>query len=35
MTDVERRAVAKQFAADWQGKGNEKQDTQRFWLSLL
>ena len=35
MTDVERRAAAKQFAADWQGKGDEKQETQRFWLSLL
>ena len=35
MTDTERRAAAKQFAADWQGRGDEKQDTQRFWLSLL
>ena len=35
MTDIERRTAAKQFAADWQGKGDEKQETQRFWLSLL
>ena len=35
MTDVERRAAARQFASDWQGKGDEKQETQRFWLSLL
>ena len=35
MTDVERRAAAKRFASDWQGKGDEKQETQLFWLSLL
>ena len=35
MTDTERRAAAKQFAADWKGKGDEKQETQRFCLSLL
>ncbi len=35
MTDVQRRAAAKQFAADWQGRGDEKQETQGFWLSLL
>ena len=35
MTDTQRRAAAKQFVADWQGKGDEKQETQRFWLSLL
>ena len=35
MTDTERRAAAKQFAADWQGRGDEKQETQRFWIELL
>lgn len=28
MTDTERRAATKQFAADWAGRGNEKQETQ-------
>lgn len=27
MTDMERRAAAAQFAADWQGRGDEKQET--------
>ena len=35
MTDAESRAAAKQFVADWQGRGGEKQETQTFWLSLL
>ena len=35
MTDAQRRAAAKQFAADWQGRGDEKQETQRFWIELL
>ena len=35
MTDAERRNAAKDFVADWQGRGDEKQDTQSFWLSLL
>jgi hypothetical protein len=35
MTDAERRAAAKQFAADWEGRGDEKQETQTFWLALL
>lgn len=35
MTDTQRRAAAKQFAADWQGKGYEKGHSQTFWLSLL
>ena len=35
MTDIERRMAAKQFAADWNGKGDEKQETQSFWLALL
>ena len=35
MTDAERRAAAKQFAADWKDRGDEKQETQTFWLALL
>ena len=35
MTDAQRRAAAKQFAADWAGKGYEKGQSQTFWLSLL
>ncbi len=35
MTDAERRAAAKQFAADWAGRGDEKQETQTFWMALL
>lgn len=26
---------AKQFVKDWTGKGDEKQDTQKFWIQLL
>ncbi len=35
MTDVEKRAAAAKFAADWKGQGDEKQETQAFWLTLL
>ncbi len=35
MTDMEQRAAAKGFAADWKGRGDEKQETQAFWLSFL
>lgn len=35
MTDTEHRLAAKQFAADWQSRGDEKQETQTFWLALL
>ena len=35
MTDIEKRTAAAKFAADWNGRGDEKQETQRFWLSLL
>ena len=35
MTDAEQRAAAKQFAQEWAGRGDEKQDTQVFWLSFL
>jgi hypothetical protein len=35
MTEAERRGAARQFAADWAGRGDEKQETQSFWLTLL
>ena len=35
MTDVERRTAAARFAVDWKGRGDEKQETQRFWIELL
>ncbi len=35
MTQNEMQAVAKNFAAQWLGKGGEKQETQRFWIELL
>jgi len=35
MTDAQQRAAAKHFAADWNGKGYEKGQSQPFWLSLL
>jgi len=35
MTDVEQKLAAKQFIKDWTGHGDEKQETQRFWMALL
>ena len=35
MTDAQRRAAAKEFSAQWAGKGYEKGQSQAFWLSLL
>ncbi len=35
MTEMEKRTAAKEFASDWQGRGDEKQETQSFWMSLL
>ena len=35
MTDVQQRASAKEFAAYWKNRGDEKQETQRFWIDLL
>ena len=35
MTDAERRSAAAKFAADWKGRGDEKLEIQRFWMSLL
>ena len=35
MTEAERREAARKFINQWRGKGNEKQDSQKFWVSLL
>ena len=35
MTDTQQKAAAKQFIKDWTGHGDEKQETQRFWMALL
>ena len=35
MTEMEKRTAAKEFAADWKGRGDEKQETQSFWMALL
>ena len=35
MTDAQQKAAAKQFVKDWIGHGDEKQETQRFWMALL
>ena len=35
MTDVQQRAAAKAFVEYWTGRGDEKQETQRFWIDLL
>lgn len=35
MTNAEQREVARRFINTWRGKGYEKGDTQRFWMSLL
>ena len=35
MDDVQQRNAAKHFADFWKGKGYEKGETQKFWLSLL
>ena len=32
---MEQKSAAKEFAADWKGRGDEKQETQAFWLSFL
>lgn len=35
MTDTQQRLAAEQFVRDWTGRGDEKQETQRFWMALL
>lgn len=35
MTEQQQKAAARQFVKDWLGHGDEKQETQRFWIDLL
>ena len=35
MTDVEQKQAVRQFVKTWTGRGDEKQDTQTFWLTFL
>ena len=35
MTQIEQQKAAKEFAEFWSGKGDEKQESQRFWIDLL
>lgn len=35
MKDTEQKVAAKRFAKKWEGRGYEKGDSQKFWLSLL
>lgn len=35
MNDTEQRKAAKEFAALWKDRGDEKQETQQFWSDLL
>ncbi len=35
MTQTEQQRAAKKFSQDWQGKGYEKGESQKFWLDLL
>ncbi len=35
MTDIERKRAAKVFAEYWSDRGDEKSDSQSFWMSLL
>lgn len=35
MTEKEQKTAAKAFVEYWKGKGDEKQETSRFWIELL
>lgn len=35
MTAIEQKTAAKKFAEYWKDKGDEKQETSRFWIELL
>ena len=35
MTQAEQQKAAKQFAEYWKDRGDEKQETQRYWIGLL
>jgi len=34
-TQEEMQSAAEEFAAYWAGRGDEKQESQRFWIGLL
>lgn len=35
MTEAQQRQAVRKFIQDWTGRGDEKQDTARFWMGLL
>ncbi len=35
MTEAQQRQAVRKFILDWTGRGDEKQDTARFWMGLL
>lgn len=35
LSPAQQKRAAREFAAKWQNRGNEKEDTQSFWLELL
>ena len=35
MTEADRKKAAKKFAEDWKDRGDEKSDSQSFWLTLV
>jgi len=35
MTETEQRTAATKFYNDWHGKGDEKSDSQRFWIDFF
>ena len=35
MTDMQMKAAARDFVKNWTGRGDEKQETQSFWLAFL
>ena len=35
MTQAEQQKAAKKFVENWNGKGYEKGEAQKFWLDLL
>jgi len=35
MTQIQQKTAARQFVKTWTGRGDEKQETQLFWISLL
>lgn len=35
MTEADRKKAAKKFLEDWKNRGDEKSDSQSFWLALL